>query len=893
MHYLLVLVFLFFVACGGDSSSPQESFSTPLQRALESGDASLVDEKTVLNALDTELQILQTPPTLLQTMYMNDIVQYKPTNNSQFIIFNGDPKLVFPIVYGSSGHTLAAAGYKDSTRVAFFGSNPIYFFQRDQEQEFIQPMKRLIHWLVEGSSVNESNKTLALSFVNNSSDVVQWLHDTMPEYNVVVCENITVHKQCVANADLIVQGSNADNADAQIIVENIDNALDHGSSFLYLHPNWGVNDTAQKIASYFDFVMPYGGNWWADDSAYWNNFTQMYQFYIQTIQYDSIQKIVHHFQKNDFHFNWSKCKDSSGNYTQDGTDCSDVEGLKSDFLDGAYKVQTMLRNLDKEKKDIFATKEYKLAKLLALLGDIYRTDVVYPMDKVKTDDNRFMRSYYSDFSVYNYRKINPAQKDMGNFSRSVFTNITPHNITINLQSKKYFSATGIYALPGITMKVTRTDESNVSTELFINTLRSAATHEYEKDGYKRPKFLQSVHFPIKPHETIYITSPYGGVVEIAYDKNAYETTFSFENIAQHPIWRSSADDEIFAQKMADGNFDWAEIVTDGFEVHSTLQKMQSSIDNILWTSAQNLARATQIYMSDYPHLLAGFVGEDIDVVDEIVSFAQEHNLTMATLDYAKHMNADQAACGYGCSGNPYDAYWAFSPVAHGDLHELGHGLEKEEFLFEGFERHATTNSYSYYSKSRFHQNTGIDPQCQALPFQEVFTRLQESVLEDNATRYLKENLWNGSNWSEQVLVTIEAMMHVQKEKKLQNGWHLLARLHILQRAIIWAQEDFQTRKHAIGFDNYTLDEFKNRRKNDWLLISYSFASGLDFRDYFDMMGIEYSSKAADQVASFGYVHVPKTFIVSTPDGYCKTDIYGVYLDKEEVPIDGTSSWPDE
>lgn len=49
------------------------------------------------------------------------------------------------------------------------------------------------------------------------------------------------------------------------------------------------------------------------------------------------------------------------------------------------------------------------------------------------------------------------------------------------------------------------------------------------------------------------------------------------------------------------------------------------------------------------------------------------------------MNADQATCGYGCSGNPYDAYWAFSPLGHGDLHELGHGLEKGRFRFAGWE----------------------------------------------------------------------------------------------------------------------------------------------------------------------------------------------------------------
>ena len=82
------------------------------------------------------------------------------------------------------------------------------------------------------------------------------------------------------------------------------------------------------------------------------------------------------------------------------------------------------------------------------------------------------------------------------------------------------------------------------------------------------------------------------------------------------------------------------------------------------------------------------------------------------------------------------------------------------------------------------------------------------------------------------------------------------------------------------------------RKNDWMLISLSHAVSLDFRDYLDMMGIEYSDKAADQVAGFGYPDVPREFFVSTSNGYCKTDAYGSFLDKDTLDIDGLSVWPE-
>ena len=277
---------------------------------------------------------------------------------------------------------------------------------------------------------------------------------------------------------------------------------------------------------------------------------------------------------------------------------------------------------------------------------------------------------------------------------------------------------------------------------------------------------------------------------------------------------------------------------------------------------------------------------------EIYDFATKYNLTIQELDLVKHMNADQATCGYGCSGNPYDAYWAYSPIGHGDVHELGHGLEKSRFQFEGFELHAITNPYSYYTKSKYNETTGGDPDCQKLPFKEVYEKLQASVGESNSTAYLKTNLWATSSWSQQVLVTIQAMMHTQKMGKLKNGWHLLARLHILEREIKKAKEDWDNKKASLGFSSYTLDEFNAMRKNDWLLVSLSFAGEVDFRDYLSMMGIEYSTKASAQVASFGYPLVPKKFFVSTPSGYCKSDdTYGAFLDKSSLDVDGTTLFP--
>jgi len=277
----------------------------------------------------------------------------------------------------------------------------------------------------------------------------------------------------------------------------------------------------------------------------------------------------------------------------------------------------------------------------------------------------------------------------------------------------------------------------------------------------------------------------------------------------------------------------------------------------------------------------------VDVVPEIHDWAKNKGITIETIDIMKHMNADQASCGYGCSGNPYDAYWAFNPIGHGDIHEMGHSMQM--MRFEGFPNHAATNTFSYYTKSRYYENTGLDPDCGGQPFKSLFETIQSSVGKADIKAYLKKNLWDKAGLGEQYLLKIEAMMHAQKMGKLQNGWHVLARVHILQREMKRAKKDWEARKAAVGFSNYTLDEITHIRDNDWLVIAYSYAAELDYRNYFDMMGIPYSQKAREQIASFGFDVVPNALFKSEDKAYCSSP---QLLDQPLINVDGSTVWGD-
>ena len=791
--------------------------------------------------------------------------------------------------------TMAIFGEKTNARYMTFGSNPL---RNNINIEMEKVLENSMAWLTKRNDLKTKPFNIVIAHLNDTSSspdeqkTREWLDTHYPgkvQYNNQnSCDGIAL-KGCLNNATdlLIISQVSSPNDNIDTIVSTVNKALADGIPVLYIHQERKLKPLGKALFKDVFNIQRWGDNHWRKLKI--ASYNPIDDFQKLDIRLKSIQTMFTHFKNKDYTFDWRKCKKYGTKYGKQYENCSEVINLNSDFQNAATEVRNIMNNLDIQKIKIFSKNGYRLQKLLILTADKFRQSISYPMDKVESDTNKFMRAYYSDHAIYNYRKINPKQPDLGNFSRSDFSHIKPVTRQVHLNSRKTFHSTGAYALPGETVRITRNDNSDLSVKVFINTLRTGSTHHFKKNGYTRPKYLQSTHFEIKPNETIEITSPYGGPIQLEFSKNDLPIDITFENVGEHPYWSSVADNQIFAQKLDANEYDWAEISTTGFEVHSTLEKMIQSIADPKWGgTAEGLAAAVVKYTSNYPHVLAGFKGLGIDVVPEIHDWATQKGLSIKTIDVMKHMNADQASCGSGCSGNPYDAYWYFKPIGHGDIHELGHSLQK--MRFEGFPNHAATNTFVYYTKSRYFDNTGVDPDCSEFPFKRFFETIQSAVGQQDVQAYLKTNLWDKAGLDEQYLLKIEAMMHAQKLGKVKNGWHVLARVHILEREMILAKKDWEARKNSVGFSTYSLKEIKNIRNNDWLVVAYSYAAEVDYRNYFDMVGIPYSEKARNQIASFGFEAAPKSLFVSTPDGYCKEDAYGRLFNRPTLPIDGTTPY---
>jgi len=129
---------------------------------------------------------------------------------------------------------------------------------------------------------------------------------------------------------------------------------------------------------------------------------------------------------------------------------------------------------------------------------------------------------------------------------------------------------------------------------------------------------------------------------------------------------------------------------------------------------------------------------------------------------------------------------------------------------------------------------------------------------------------------------------------VENGWHVLARLHILIREYNLADNNddaWNAKKDALGFSDYSRAEANNIGKEEWFVIAFSKATELDYRDYLNMWGISFDAKASQQVASFGYPSVPRQYFISSSKGYCLTGENGDFLGKASLPVDGNQSWP--
>ena len=588
---------------------------------------------------------------------------------------------------------------------------------------------------------------------------------------------------------------------------------------------------------------------------------------------------------------------SNGKQVRDYTDTVDGQTLNNKLFKKLDTLITTTRAYDYKKTDIFADankSNNRLQKLFLLLGDKYREDISYPMDKVDTDNTTFFKALYADNSISYFRKSNTCQPKMGTFLNHDYdANRYANNQTLNaktttnksksFQTTKFSEPTtmGVYAPPGKEIVIKRTDsEQGVKVWIAINFTRGGigANNSMpfsEKNLYNRPQTVSSHWIEIDTGEEIHLSTPYGGPIYVWWSEQTSAVkpiiSFDIENVLEHPVLYldGSESEAQKAQEIANfstalsqnNNFSWAEIKTPFAELHSLMGNMMSVINN--GTYGGDVGRYVE-YMNKYLILgnyhWAGFNGGGLDGLNpSVADFCTEHNLdcTNSVIHQKpriQHMNSDaHSLCGNACAGNPIDFDHGIDPIAQLPNHEMGHNLQRARMTLPNGGEVSNLNS-TFRTSRAYALDQGRDyyggwDQIR-VEFNTVFDKLKQYNTDGSIPQI--QGPLNNEGWAG---VAFHAQLMWSSSTDENSSWDFYTKMWLHERLYTDAlstQSKWEEERDKLGFSTYSWAEAKAISSIDYMTIVSSYITNRDYRDFFALWMMKVSDKAKTQITANAY-----------------------------------------
>lgn len=894
--------------------------SDAVEQALRTGDHSIIAAETDLTPAGAFLQEMQRVrdqnnadiATLYQLSANGSATSDSLTNvtwqvNDQagllYARFGSNAPLLRSNAIGASqspleNQTLGVFGRTENSRFILLGDNPMRAAEHDPSalnEDMRQLMQNMVAWLLDadpdsGFQVVLANLPDSGQFRDDSS-TRSWLETT---YGTAVsvnnegdCDGLDLESCLTDETDLIVISHDVSDAEtASAIRTRVEQAMADGVAVLYLQASARREALGTELYDLFNVT-------------YFSNNTR-YLVYAsgaspvgtlrdwQPEEYSLIESLVEGIERETLDYDLSDC----WQYWE----CTENQAFSDEIGYPLSLSRVLVSRFDDDKIPPFpATRANRLWALMVLVGDDYRNQTEFPMDKNTTSSSDIIRAMFGDLTTIIYRKTN-AVGDLGTYSREQFGNGLLGDDTVRLTSQHPFRTAGVYAIPGQTVTVTRTDSSDVRVRLRVQTIRDGASAPF-RERYDRPNILRSNLLTIEPGETLEFTSAIGGPVNAYFDADGRDVELAFQNIGKHPVWRGPEDSQAFQDALTLDDFDWAEFVTPNFEINSTAEKMRETLSENHIGTPGTLEDLTNTYLRDWPHWLAGWEGPGIRENPDLRAFANSHGLNIPTTSDVKHMNADRPTCTLsapncaGTSGNPYDALWNFDPIYLGDLHELGHGLEFRNWHhFEGGDPiHSTTNLYAFHTQYRYYSDTSTAGfQCAGLRHEALFEIIQDSQSHADPAQYMRSQDLSRQNY--QTTMFVQLLAALENQDAFDDGWKMMPRLNVVTREFQDNNDntsDWNRNAAGLGFGGMTLDTANSLSQNDWLLIAMSWSAQRDLRAYLEMWGYSYSDMALDHVAGLGLASLSPAYYAIDNNQHC----FG--LDHPEIPMDGVTEWSAE
>lgn len=897
---------------GGGGTNNVGNSVDPVSTAVASGNAQPVALADLLSSTQTLLSTqTATFASAKQTLFglnpngsanANSLagLTWNPTHDASYfnVLDSGRNQIVLPSNWSyansaaGTGVALAVIGTaaNSTARYAAFGGNPLGVPGNAAMDSF---MSNTVGWLTPraGSSgfkvVTAHLPGTETYWFPHESKVRAWFSSHYP--GVVINGILGSQTQadnlcdggalaaCLQHADLLVigrdQGPNT--YDGAVVMQAVSDAQAHGIPVLYLHHYRDANDLASRLLNYFGLTQ--NSNYWGIEGL--NAFDPSTLPAVPP-QLAGYADMLTRLNQGTFSTDWSGCTVVSMYPTQCSTDSTYLR----EFGGPTSQLSNMLRQFDASGTALFSQSGYELEKRLVLLGDKYREGVAYPLDKTANKQD-FMRALFSDFAAYVHRPYASVAKNLGNFS-GLFPASTPTlsrqvDVALPLTGSKDYP-TGLYAMPGSTITLTRSDSSGSTVTFALNMLRDT-TFAFNPNGLDRPKQISTPRMPLNSGQSVTITSPYGGPLYLFLTPSstsaAQTVTVQVNGVITHPLLRDTSDPTqvaAFEAEVGNTSTNWAIITSDAFTLHSRMDLFKQTLAN----SGNNMPQLgsdiwTYVIKDTFESAGFNFSNGRLSLASTVSAFCSVHGWDCTGTQHRRnqmiHAIADKAVCGDGCSGNPFDFDWAFGPLGWGETHEIGHTLQVARLkLFDGISTEVSNNIFPMHKQIHYNQSAAgmaAPIVARAGSAKVVFNDMMAALATADPKGAMYTRVWSNSSYaannSERVMFYRQLTEYARYyNHNFSDGWEVHTLLYLLNRDIDNTSASNWTNVAAsYGFGTYTSEPsaLAPNCANDFMLVAASFIIGRDLRPMFDLWGISYSAAAAAQVGAYGSAPVQPLF----------------------------------
>ncbi len=876
--------------------APTGPATSTLEVAVSSGNSSNVTLPAVLTAAQSLLSTQIAAYANVRQAIASNVgnIDWDPSHDSAYFTLQDAARnhLILPSNWKYNGATagtgvalgIAGTAPVTNTRYAAFGGNPLGV---PGNAEMDKLMANTVGWLSSASAAPATFKVVVAQVPG--TETYWYPHEKkVRDWFYAKYQGVTINGQpssgaqtddacdgaalagCLQGAHLLVIGSDqGKNYSGDTVMQAVRSAQAQGIPVLYLNHNRDANELANRMASYFG--LAHNSNYWGEEGVKAFAPASMPN---QPAKLASIQALLTRLEQGSFSTTWSGCSTSSP------VNCDGDATYMSEFGTQAAQIRSTMRQFDANGMRLFDQSGYQLEKLLVLLGDKYRENVSYPMDKAVNKQD-FFRAYFSDATAYINRDSSAVAKNLGNFAAMIpaSTPTISQTVTVTLPTsgtREYL--TGLYVIPGKRVTLTRTDGGSGTVKFGLNMLRDT-TREFDTTKFDRPTQISSPRAALVANKAVSITSPYGGPLMLFIDAAAsgsQQITVQVDGVITHPVLRNPNDPtavSAFAAEVNSTVTNWVGFATDTLTLHSTLDHFKATMALYNGDMAA-LASDTFKYTVKDTYELAGFKSSSgqLYLAGDVSSFCASKGWdctgTQHRRDTMQHVISDvHALCGNGCSGNPYDQDWAFNPLGWGESHEIGHNIQPGRLkIYAGQSTEVSNNIFPMHKQMKFNLTAaGVASPIVARPNTgaAVFNDLKAALGTADPVTAMYNSTWSDTSYAANNSARVMFYRQLVEYARYYNpqfpdGWDLVTLLYLLDRNFGQASSTWATKAASFGFGTYA-DYPGSISGNDFMLIATSNIIGRDMGPMFALWGITTSTEAKAQVAAYGYAAVQQLY----------------------------------